>query len=47
MNYNSRTGEFDGSGGGDGPSDGPGCFTIAAIVCGVIAVISFIMSLFA
>lgn len=43
MNYNSRTGEFDGSGGGDGP----GCFTIAAIVFGVIAAISLIMSLFA
>lgn len=43
MNYNSRTGEFDGIGGCD--SDGPVCFTIAAIVFGVIAIFSLIMSL--
>ncbi len=43
MNYNSRTGDFEGIGGGD--SDGPGCFTIAAIVFGVIAIFSLIMSL--
>lgn len=45
MNYNSRTGDFEGIGGSGG--DGPGCFTIAAIVFGVIAAISLIMSLFA
>lgn len=39
MNYNSRTGEFDGG-------NGPGCFTIAAIVFGAIAILSLIMSLF-
>ena len=39
MNYNSRTGDFDGG-------DGPGCFVIAAIVFGIIAVASLIMSLF-
>ena len=42
LNYNSRTGDFEG--GGDG--EGPGCFVIAAIVFGVIAVFSLIMSLF-
>lgn len=39
--YNPKTGDFDGDG-----SDGPGCFVIAAIVFGVIAVISLILSLF-
>ena len=39
--YNSRTGDFDGGGG-----DGPGCFTIAAIVFGAIALLSLIMSFF-
>lgn len=43
MNYNSRIGEFEGIAGGD--SDGPGCFTIVAIVFGVIALFSLIMSL--
>ena len=47
MYYNSSTGEFEGPmGGGGGSDDGPGCFTIAAIVFGIIAVFSFIMSLF-
>ena len=48
MYYNSSTGEFEGpmGGGGGGGNDGPGCFTIAAIVFGIIAVISLIMSLF-
>jgi hypothetical protein len=41
LNYNSRTGDFDG---GDG--EGPGCFAIAAIVFGIIAIISLIMSFF-
>jgi len=39
--YNSRTGDFDGGG-----NDGPGCFVIAAIVFGGIAVFSLILSLF-
>lgn len=43
MNYNSRTGDFEGIGGGGG--EGPGCFAIAAIVFGVIAIFSLIMSL--
>lgn len=40
LKYNSRTGDFDGGGGGKGL----GCFAIAAILCGVIAVICWIMS---
>lgn len=43
MNYNSRTGDFEGIGGSGG--EGPGCFTIAAIVFGVIAIFILIMSL--
>ncbi len=43
MNYNSRTGDFEGIGGSGG--EGPGCFAIAAIVFGVIAIFSMIMSL--
>lgn len=45
MYYNSSTGEFEGSTGGGG-NDGPGCFTIIAIVCAIIAVAALIIGYF-